>query len=214
MHKRTIGGSLFVVILLVLLVTYFFIQNRESQAFDIPDTPEAREVLAALEQAYAVLGIPFEDLELDQLSEVFKNDPSYTSQLSADELAYLKEYTRKVQGEAALNDFGYLTTMRTKRMNQQNGARLLRAAQERAKAENREVSNEEMRQLTEQNFGMEPYVPHQDAQEQSEPFKRVFRYFSLKMEGDTAEIRFDDMAKNRRAILVRVDERWYVTGIF
>lgn len=220
-HRQIVSFTLLLIVLLCsrlgnqhVTAAYPFIQNRDSQASDIPDTPEESEVIAALEGAYAVLSVPFEDLDLKQLSEVLVNDPSYASQLSTDELTDLKEYTREVQGKAALEAFGYLTTMRTKRMNQQNGARLLRAAQEKAKSENREVSREEMQQLTEQNYGMEPYVPHQDAQQQSEPFKRVFRYFSLKIKGDTAEVYFDDMAKNRRAILIRVDGKWYVAGIF
>lgn len=214
MRKTGIRSSLLMIIALLLLATYFFVQKQESQASDLPDTPEARDVLATLERAYEVLDTPFERLDLEQLSEVFRNDPSYMSQLSADEVDYLKGYTRKIQGEAALNDFGYLTTMHTKRMNQQHGARLLRAAREKAKAENREVSKEEMRQLTEQNFGMEPYLPDQNEQGKSVPFKRVLRYFSLKIEGDTAEVRFDDMAKTRRATLLRVNGRWYMTGIF
>jgi len=124
------------------------------------------------------------------------------------------KHTHKIQGEAALKDFGYLTSMITKRMNQQHGARLLRTAQEKAKAENRAVTQEEMRQLTEQNYGLEPYLPDQDVQAQSTPFKRVLTYLSVKVEGDKAELRLDDRVKNRKAILVRVDGRWYVAGIF
>jgi len=124
------------------------------------------------------------------------------------------KHTHKIQGEAALKDFGYLTSMITKRMNQQYGARLLRTAQEKAKAENRAVTQEEMRQLTEQNYGLEPYLPDQDVQAQSTPFKRVLTYLSVKVEGDKAELRLDDRVKNRKAILVRVDGRWYVAGIF
>ena len=124
------------------------------------------------------------------------------------------KHTHKIQGEAALKDFGYLTSMITKRMNQQYGARLLRTAQEKAKAENRAVTQEEMRQLTEQNYGLEPHLPDQDVQAQSTPFKRVLTYLSVKVEGDKAELRLDDRVKNRKAILVRVDGRWYVAGIF
>ncbi len=104
--------------------------------------------------------------------------------------------------------------MRTKRSNQQHGANLLRAAQAKAAAENREITKEEMQQLTEQNYGMEPYVPVQDVQGQKVPFKRVVTYLSIKLDEDTAEVNFDDMVKNRRATLLRVNGRWYVSGIY
>jgi hypothetical protein len=205
---------IWLLICMALPLSAFHAASRSSIATGIQDTPETREIMVIMEKAYELLAIPFDTLDVNQLSEVFRNDPSYADHLSFAELDELKEYTHKIQGEAALKDFGYLTTMRTKRMNQQHGARLLRGAREKAKAENREVSKEEMRQLTEQNFGMEPYLPDQNEQGKRVPFKRILRYFSLKIEGETAEVCFDDMAKTRRATLMRVNGRWYVTGIF
>lgn len=206
------GLILFSVLSLITLALVFI--NQRTNAATIPDTPEVRDVLATVERAYEVLAIPFERLNLKQLDEVFVNDPVFANQLSAGELHELQQYTRKIQGDKALEDFGYLTSMRTKRLNQQHGAQLLRAAQAKAKAENRAISEAEMQQLTEQNYGMQPYAPESAASDQDASFKRVLTYYFVQITGDTAEVKFDDMVKNLRAILVRRDGRWYVAGIY
>jgi hypothetical protein len=71
-----------------------------------------------------------------------------------------------------------------------------------------------LKQLTEQNYGMEPYLPDQSVQGASTPFVRELKIVTINIEGDKAEVLFDDMVTNRRAILVRLAQRWYVAGIF
>ncbi|RIK43396.1 MAG: hypothetical protein DCC55_05930 [Chloroflexi bacterium] len=168
----------------------------------------------ALENAISVLDIPAEQLDFNQLSEVLINHLTYQAELPSDELMALLQYTSEIQGEAATNNFGFLTAMRTKRMNQQHGARLLRAALEKARIEGRELTPEEWKELTEQNYGMQPYLPPDSSEGQSTPFVRQLLYLDIKVDGDQAEIKFDSGVKNQRAILVRIDGRWYVAGIF
>jgi hypothetical protein len=179
-----------------------------------PGVSEAQEVIVALENAISVLDIPAEQLEFNQLSAVLINHPIYQAELPSDELRVLLQYTSEIQGEAATSDFGFLTAMRTKRMNQQHGAKLLRAAMERARTEGQELTPEEWKELTEQNYGMQPYLPDDSAKGQNAPFVRSLRYLDIKVDGDRAEIKFDTGVKNQRAILVRVDGRWYVAAIF
>lgn len=213
MNSRIFRVSLVITMTLLFVVTSILTYRQLSFASDIPDTPENQSVIDALEEAITVLDLPFEELDLTKLSKVLINDPNYAQIVSPDELTELMNYTRKVQGEAALDNFGYLTAMQTKRMNQQNGARLLRAAREKAASENREVTREEMQQLTEQNFGLEPFIPDSSEHDQSEPFKRILRYFSIKIEKDRAEVFYDDMVKTRKAILLQVNGQWYVADI-
>lgn len=91
MFKNRLPTVLSIALIIFLGGAFFLILNQRTHAGVIPDTQEARDVIAALERAYEVLDTPFEQLELNQLSEVFRNDPSYMSQLSADEVDYLKD---------------------------------------------------------------------------------------------------------------------------
>ncbi|RIK43393.1 MAG: hypothetical protein DCC55_05915 [Chloroflexi bacterium] len=214
MNRKATRYMLLTIATFFLTIAFLLVYRQQSQAVNIPDTSEGRAVVAALTRAYQVLDTPFEQLDLNQLAEVLIDHPDFQTQLSADELEHLKQYTSKVQGDAALQNFGFLTAMRTKRMNQQHGAKLLSAAMERARTEGRELTPEEWKELTEQNYGMQPYLPPDSSEGQSTPFVRQLLYLDLKVDGDRAEIKFDTGAKNRRAILVRIDGRWYVAGIF
>jgi len=81
---------------------------------------------------------------------------------------------------------------------------------ERAKAENRELTQEEMNEIAKQNHGTIPALSDLSGP----PFKRVLQYFSLQIHGDTARAVYDEGVTGRTAILVRVDDKWYVVGIF
>jgi hypothetical protein len=207
-YALLLGVTLFGVV--IFLLTY----RQQSHAANIPDTPESREVITALESAIRVLDIPAEQLDFNELSTVLINHPLYQTELPPDELSALLEYTSKIQGAAALEDFGFLTAMRTKRLNQQHGAELLRAALKRAEMEDRELTADEWQELTEQNYGIQPYLPPASPEGQSTPFVRPLIYLALKINENQAEIKFDTGVKQQRAVLVRIDGRWYVAGIF
>jgi len=87
------------VIIGTFLLTGIFslIYRQQLQASNIPDTPEIREVIAALEHAEQVLGVPIEQLDLKQLSEVLMNHPDYVKQMASDEVTELRRYTNKIR---------------------------------------------------------------------------------------------------------------------
>jgi hypothetical protein len=201
-------------IALLSIVIWGVIFRQPSRATNIPDTPESRAVTAALENAFRVLDIPAEQLDLAELATVLVNDPRYQAELHADELRSLLAYTGEIQGDAATKEFGFLTAMRTKRINQQHGAKLLRAALEQAKLEDRALTPEEWQTLTDQNYGMQPYLAPELPAEQSTPFVRPLSYLDVRVDGEQAEILFDTGVKRQRAILVRIDGQWFVAGIF
>lgn len=206
-RKLSILSVGLVTLLATIILSNFYVKS--SKAFiNLPANAEEQAVTDALEKAYEVLDIPFDQLNLSQLSEVFIDHPYYLEQLSAEEIASLQLYTIKIQGKDALDNFGYLTSMRTKRMHQQRGAELLKTAEARAFKENREVTPEEFKVLKEMNHGREPWIPGH------EPFQRKLQYFSLNIEDDKAMVKYDEGVTGRTAVLVKVDGQWYVAGIF
>lgn len=186
----------------------FLFPNQPSQAAGLPDTAQAREVMATMERAYDVLAIPFDTVDLQKLSEVFIDDPVFLDRLTPDQREQAQVRVRKILGIQAVDSFGYLTAMKAKRLQQQHGAKLLKVAMEKEKTANRSITEEEWKKLTEQNYGENPYLP-----ELSLPGRFPLQYVSIEIVNDQAYVRYDDGPALQDAILVRVNVRWFVAGI-
>ena len=196
--------------IICVAVMFFLISSQRSRAVGIPDTLEASEIMAAMARAYEVLETPVDTLDFNKLSEVLIDHSDYQRELDSATQVKLRTQIGETLGQTAVENFGYLTAMRAKRTYQLKGVQLLKAATEKAKAENRELMPEEWQELAKQNGGEYPAMPIGNA---GTPTKELI-YSSIEIDGDKARVTYDDLVKIRTAILVRIDERWYVAGIF
>ena len=199
---------LMLIVVLFLGITLSLFYQQRSQAFNIPDTPEAREIMATVERAYDILAVPFDALEVSKLSEVFIDDPIFLESLTSEQRKEAQARISTILGAKTAENFGYLTAMKARRLHQQHGATLLKAAVSKAKTSDGTLAEEEMADLTKQNYGKTPYLP-----DSSLPGRFPLTYISIKIDNDNAYVRYDDGPALQEAILVRVNGIWFIAGI-
>lgn len=137
LKPRTTGSSLkmnqqktwlLVTLFASVAVTFFLVSGQQSSAADIPDTAEAREVMAAMTRAYQLLDAPADTLDINQLSEVFIDHPDYLRELDSETQTKLQTQISEILSPAAAQNFGYLTAIKSKKVHRQNGIQLLKSA--------------------------------------------------------------------------------------
>lgn len=197
-------------VIILLGLSSAFLGSHPSNAADIPDTPEAHGIMATIEHAYKLLDAPVELLNFDEFDRVFIDHPDYLKEISAERRIALQEQITEQLGAAAAQNFGYRTSMKSKRVADKNRIAQVRLVMEKAKAENREPTQEELDEIAKQNHGTIPALSDLSAP----PFKRILQYFSLKIDGDTALAVYDEGVTGRTAILKRIDGQWWIAGIF
>ena len=79
---------------------------------------------------------------------------------------------------------------------------------DKAKINNHSLTEEEMEELTKQNYSEQPYLP-----DSSLPGRFPLEYVSITIDNDKAYVRYDDGPALQDAILIRVNGRWFVAGI-
>jgi hypothetical protein len=207
-QQEELPMKIFFVGVAFVVLAFFLNLSQRSEAYNIPDTPETREIMATIERAYDVLAIPFDTLDVNKLSEVFIDDPVFRNKLTLDQRGEAQTRVNKILGPGAAENFGYLTAMKAKRLQQQHGAKLLKAATDKAKSTNRSITEEEWKELAQQNYGERPYLP-----DLSLPGRFPLQFQSIEIDNDKAYVRYDDGPALQEAILVRVNGRWYVAGL-
>lgn len=199
--------------LITITAVALLISHRPSNAYSsVPDTAESQEIMAAIQHAYDALSTAYETGHMNVLADAFVDHPDFRREIGWAREAELRSYISKITGPKASQDFGYLTAIKNKLTHRLEGEKLLRSAMAKAKTENRELSEAEWQTLIEQNHGERPSLPDPGL-----PSKRVIQpeqYFSIEINGDKARATYDEGVTGRTALLVRIDGRWYVAGIF
>ncbi len=210
MFTKMLSKLLLLVGIVCMGIIVFLVFGQRSKATNIPDTPETREIMATMQRAYEVLTIAHDTEDVNKLSEVFIDDPDFLRAIGPERQTQLQTYIREILGSTASENFGYLTAMKNKITHRLQGEKLLKAALEKAKSENRELTPMEWQKLAEQNHGERPSLPNLEFANN----KRQFLYKSLEIDGDTARAVYDEGVVTRRAILKRINGCWFVAGIF
>lgn len=166
----------------------------------VPDSPEA-QIKAVMERAYQVIGNAARTFDVSEFPSVFADTSDFyvTPQQ--------EQSVADILGETATSNVGYLTAMQAKYVSLGQGARMLRAALDKAKAEDRKLTAEEFQELTEANHGRMPSLGS------SVTARTSLTYKSIEVAGDRAVVRYDDGAAIQEAVLARIDEKWFVAGI-
>ncbi|MFZ2489074.1 MAG: hypothetical protein WAZ19_13260 [Anaerolineae bacterium] len=202
MFKQIRNRWLIAVTVVVLSMGLFVIRATQVRSDPgVPDSDEAMEIMATMDRAYQVIASASQTFDISELPSVFVNTSDYT--LTARQM----EKVAEIVGQAEASSAGYLTVMQAQYVAWGQGARLLQKALDKAKAEDREVTADELQEVVKANHGQMPAL--------ASPVitKTVLTYESMQITGDRAVVRYDDGAALQEAILVRVNGRWFVAGI-
>jgi hypothetical protein len=203
MSKRTsLWLSVGLITVVILVAVLIVLQSARAKAAPgVPNSPEAKEIMAVMERAYRIIGVASQTFDLAEFSSVFVDSPDY--KLNGKQ----KEAVAGVLGNATAESAGYLTAMQAQYISLGQGAQLLQAALAKAKAENREITAQEFQDIIQANHGQMPAL--------GSPIttQTVLTYDSMEIDGDKATVRYDDGAAQQEATLVRIKGRWFITGI-
>lgn len=178
------------------------LQSMRAQAESgIPDTPEVKEIIATMENAYRILAIAGQTFDVSGFSSVFVDTPDY--KLTEQQRAFIGN----ILGEDAAKNAGYLTAMRAKYIALGRDARLLQATLEKARAEHRNLTSEELQEILRANHGVIPTMGSPITQ------PAVLSFKSIEIHGDRAIVRYDSGAALLEAILIRINGKWFIAGI-
>lgn len=185
-----------------MLTGAFWKFSQATKATGVPDTPDAKAIAAVLRQFYALLDAPVETTVDQAFAAVVldRPDPPLTNGQ--------QELLIKVLGEGNAPTTGYLTYILTKRHQLQQGQQLLKAAQQKARAENRAITAGELASMQQQNHGIVPSGPNNQTLSDT-----TVTLESIEFSGDQAIVRYNTQAAYDEATMLKVGGRWYIIGI-
>lgn len=181
-----------------------------SQAYTPATEGEAKAIMAAIQHAYDAMAIANETGNLAVLDDALIDHSDFLQAIGPEHQRELQAYIHEILGLNVTDNFGYLTAMKNRFMHELQGRKLLQEA--KAKAESRQLTDQEWQTLKEQNHGEFPALPDTHL-----PKRRIIapdQYLSIAVKGDKARAVYDDGIRDETAILVRVNGRWFVAGIF
>jgi len=167
----------------------------------MPDTPETKEVIKTVERSYdneAEAGYTF---DITKFSDVFINAPRFP--VSAGTLETVRELTNNPSLESA----GYLDYKLAFYSWRINATIHAEKVKEKAKKENRALTDEERKSLIDNNGRIAP------ARSQNPTRSLPLNILSVKINNDIATVVLDDGPWTLEMYLVLVDKKWYVAGV-
>ncbi len=186
-------------------VALFLLLTYSARATATPDTPDTREIMAVMQQAYTLMrATPVRTLDIKEFAHVFTDTSDFKFSPG------WKTYLGDMLDPTATQKAGYLSAMQTKWSHLQQGDKLLNAAMSKAKAEQRNLTPEEWQALTKQNHNVPPPVLHD---EDLATVKLELKYESIEVNDDKAVVRYDDGAALQEAILRKINGRWFIADI-
>ncbi len=162
----------------------------------IPDTPEAKAIIATLERAHYIRAVAARTFDMGEFSEVFINTSDFKANNSQ------RALIENVFGIESAKNAGYLTYMQSYYSAWQEGASLIQSI------EGQDLSLQERDELLRSNQDKIIAPARQD------PIGKIkLTYESIAINGDKAVVRYDSPSAYREAILVKVDGKWFVANI-
>lgn len=201
MKKRwiLIVGALLVFGMSALLYFSWNVAQPASE-YVIPDTPEAKEVMNAVERAYDVQAEAKFYFDIKKLPDVFINDPRFP--VSSSTLKTIRELTNNPSVESA----GYLDYKVAYYSWLIESTLHAEEVKEKAKQENRPLTEEESKSLVDQNGRIAP------ARSESPKRTLPLTFLSVSIDEDVATVVLDDGPWTLEMYLVLSDKKWYVAG--
>ena len=174
--------------------------KRSQLTYYIPDTPEAKEVMQTIERAYDIEVEAVYTFDTRKFPTVFINDPRFP--VSPGTLEIIKDLTDNPSLESA-GWLDYKVAFYSWRIKATLHAE---AVKEKAKQENRALSDEERASLIDSNGRSAP------ARAQGPTRTRSLTFMSIDVNEDVAIVILDDGTYKAELTLVFVDGSWYIAG--
>ena len=174
--------------------------KRSELTYNIPDTPEVKEVMKTIEKAYDIAAEAAHTFDLSKFPTVFINDPRFP--VSPGTLETVRELTNNPSLESAgVLDYkvAYNSWVRDAILHSE-------ALHAKAKAENRALSAEERKSLVDSKGRMAP------ARVEGPIKKATLTFFSVEITDDIATAVLDDGPMTVQLTLVLVDKKWYIAA--
>ena len=165
------------------------------------DPNEVAAIKAVIDRAYWLDGIAARTFDVSQFATVYVNDPAV--QLSSEGADFLAR--ARAGHPDAPSSSGFLDYKLAFYGHWQVGAERLEQLQARAKAEGREVTATELQAIA---TGGQPPAPRR-----TDPmYQTRLRFDSVRIDGQRAEVVFDDGAVLQRMFLVKTPDGWKIAG--
>jgi hypothetical protein len=204
MNKKIILFLLPLVAFLVLGALGFSIRSpmirRSESRHNIPDTPETKEIMKTIERAYDIKAEAAYTFDLKKLPTVFINDPRFP--LNEKDL----ETVRQLTYNPSLESVGWLDYEIAHYSWWRDAVLHSEAVHAKAKAENRDLTQEERKSL------VDPYGRVAPARVESPIRKISLTFLSVEVDQDIAIVDLDDGPRTIQMTLVLVDKKWYIAN--
>jgi hypothetical protein len=190
--------------LLIIGVLGFSIRSpgikQSKSTYNIPDTPEAKEIMRTVDKAYDIEAEAAYTFDLKKFPTVFINDPRFP--VSPGTLKTIRQLTNNPSLESA----GWLD-YKIAYYSWSSGAILKgEELKKKAKSENRSLTEEEKQSLTDPQGRTAPARPEGSIR------KNPVMFISMDINDDIAIVIVDDGPMTVRLTLVSVDKQWYSTA--
>jgi hypothetical protein len=203
--KRNLLLPVSALIILVFGILGFSKPSTEFSHFvtveKISDTPETKEVIQAVERSYDTEAEAAYTFDITKFSDLFINDPRFP--VSAGTLETVRELTNNPSLESA----GYLDYKLAFYSWRINATIHAEKVKEKAKKEDRALTDEERKSLIDNNGRIAP------ARSQSPTRSLPLNILSVKINNDIATVVLDDGPWTLEMYLALVDKKWYVAGV-
>ena len=186
------------------LVTYIEDSRWALSEPNIPENEDAQEIIEIVEKMYVVETKAGYDFLTEDFSSVFISDSRFTL------LPEKVEYTKYFTDVPSLNLFGYLDYKIAYYIWWQNGASQYEAIQAKATSENREVSSEELRTVTNSEWAKKWGLP--SVREESPVREHFLQVTSIEIGSEFTTVYLFDGHELVELYLVKIDSRWFVAG--
>lgn len=173
---------------------------QSKPGYKIPDTPEAKEIMKVVENAYDIETEAAFTFDIKKFPEVFINDPRFP--LDPATLQTVKELTNNPLLETA-GYLDYKIAFYSWRIDATINAEKIK---EKAKQENRDLTQEEKESLIDQNGRIAP------ARAQGPIRTLPLTFLSVEVNDDIAAVVVNDGPRTLEIFLVLVDKKWYIAG--
>jgi len=177
------------------------ISKQPRSTYNIPDTPEAKEIMKRVKRAYDIEAEALYTFDLKNFSTVFINDPRFP--VSPGTLNTIRELTDNPSLESA----GWLDYKLAYYSWVRDATTYSETIHAKAKAENRGLTDEEKKSLIDSNGRIAP------ARAKDSIRNQTLKFLAVNINDDIATIILDDGPTTIELTLVLVDNQWYIAGI-
>lgn len=178
------------------LRTYFLLTYRH-----IPNTPEAQQIMDTIQSAYDIEVEAAYTFDLSKFPTVFINDPRFPLHPA------VLETVRELTNNPTLKTAGWLDYKMAYRSWTRDSILHTEDVFAKAKAENRELTQEERESLTDSYGRTAPARTEKPTRNYS------VKFISMKINKDIAFVIVNDGPTTSELTLVLVDGQWYIAGL-